>query len=202
MNVGKIHFQVQDEDPSFFGPGQSVALNNATQIRGLLWEKSRTEHCHFFITLTVQCERCGTDSGLEQCRWTCDVLEGLSVHMEVGVLVEKLERLLRCIARTLWKIVTLKGLDWDTTVKTNRNPSLFLVNFHLPRKDYGFLLPSCLWGDAEGSGSCCLDHECWVKPTCQHKGCFWSRRECKRKEEKASIWEWSLYILPCSISHS
>lgn len=38
MNVGKVHFQVQDEDPSLFGPGQSVPLRNAAQIRDLLWD--------------------------------------------------------------------------------------------------------------------------------------------------------------------
>lgn len=81
MNVGKVQFQVQDEDPSFLGPGQSVALSNTAQLRDLPWGKSRTEQCHFLIPVPVQCERCGTDSVLEQCRWTCDMLEGLSVHI-------------------------------------------------------------------------------------------------------------------------
>lgn len=83
MYVGKILFQVQHGAPPVSGPGHSVALSNAAQLRNLLHE-SRTEHCHFLIAVTVRCERCGADSRLEQRRWTCEVLEGLSVHMGMG----------------------------------------------------------------------------------------------------------------------
>lgn len=37
------------------------------------------------MDVTVQCESCGADSRLEQCRWTCDVLEGLRVLMGMGI---------------------------------------------------------------------------------------------------------------------
>lgn len=84
------------------------------------------------------------------------MFKGLSVHTGVGVLVEKWERML------------LAEMDRQNSMEScsseriglGRNSQNQQKNFPFPRKCCGFLLPSCLWVDAEGSGGCCLDREC------------------------------------------
>jgi len=40
--------------------------------------------------------------------------------MEVGLLVENWERMLRCIGRTLWRAVILKELNRDAMAETDK----------------------------------------------------------------------------------
>lgn len=150
-----------------------------------LLHRSRTEHCHFLIDVTVHCERCGADSRLEQCRWTCDVLEGLSVLMGMGIVAKEAKI---CHQNSVENCDSARiGLGYNGQSKWKTTPTSCEL-FYLKER---LSLPSALVSLGRCWGCRLLLPELWVlnEVIMSEQGLLWEQQgetdseQCKRKEK-------------------